>query len=88
MCIAEGYKGTFIAHFCDDNDSYAEVNLKEEKPGWQKDKPVERFYIKYDLKNSFTTHEAILSNQREREVKASVSYVCVTNEAKQNHTPS
>ena len=30
---SEGYKGTFIAHFHDEYDSYAELNLKEDKPG-------------------------------------------------------
>ena len=32
ICTSEGYKGTFIAHCYDDNDSYAELNLKEDKP--------------------------------------------------------
>ena len=39
---SEGYKGTFIAHFHDEQDGYAELNLKEDKPGWQKAEPVER----------------------------------------------
>ena len=30
----EGYKGTFIVHFNDEQDGYAELNLKEDKPGW------------------------------------------------------
>ena len=38
----EGYKGTFIDHFHDENDGYAELYLKEDKPGWQKAKPIER----------------------------------------------
>ena len=42
----EGYKGTFIAHFHDKQDGYAEINLKEDKPGWKKAKPVKRVYIK------------------------------------------
>ena len=29
---SEGYKGTFIAHFHDEHDSYAELNLKEYNP--------------------------------------------------------
>ena len=29
---SEGYKGTFIAHCHDDQDGYAELNLKEDKP--------------------------------------------------------
>ena len=36
ICTSEGYKGTFIAHFHDEQDGYAELNLKEDKPGWQK----------------------------------------------------
>ena len=31
---SEGYKGTLIAHFHDERDSCAELNLKEDKPGW------------------------------------------------------
>ena len=31
---SEGYKGTFIAHCHDEQDGYAELNLKEDKPGW------------------------------------------------------
>ena len=45
QCIttSEGYKGTFISHCHDENGGYAELNLKEDKPGWQKAEPVERF---------------------------------------------
>ena len=53
---SEGYKGNFIAHCHDDQDGYAELNLKEEKPGWQKAEPVERVYVKYDPKNNLPTH--------------------------------
>ena len=37
-CIhtSEGYKGNFIAHCNDEQCGYAELNLKEDKPGWQK----------------------------------------------------
>ena len=61
---SEGYNGTFIAHCHDENDGYVELNLKEEKPGWQKAEPVERVYVKYDPKNNLPTHEATLPNQR------------------------
>ena len=30
---SEGYKGTVIAHFHDEQYGYAELNLKEDKPG-------------------------------------------------------
>ena len=43
---SEGYKGAFISHCHEDHNSYAELNLKEYKPSWQKAKPVESFYIK------------------------------------------
>ena len=62
--------------------------MKEDKPGWQKAKPVERVYVKYDPKNNLQTHEANLPNQIEKEVKALKNSVCVTNEANQNLTPS
>ena len=32
----EGYKVTFIAHCHYEKDGYEEINLKEDKPGWQK----------------------------------------------------
>ena len=70
---SEGYKGAFIAHCRDEHDGYAKLNLKEDKPGWQKAKPVERVYVKYDPKNNLTTHEAILYNQREKEVNVLAS---------------
>ena len=38
---SDGYKGTFISHCHDEQDGYAELNLKEDKPGWQKAEPVE-----------------------------------------------
>ena len=63
---SEGYKGAFIAHFHDEQDGYAELNLKEDKPGWQKAKPVGRVYVKYYPKNNLPTHEATLPNQREK----------------------
>ena len=63
ILASEVYKGTFIAHFHDEDYGYAELNLKEDKPGWQKVKPVERFYVKYEPKNNLPTHEANLPNQ-------------------------
>ena len=59
--------------------------MKEEKLDLQKAKPVE---FKYDRKNNLPTHETILPNQRDKEVKALTSAVCVTNEANHNLTPS
>ena len=85
---SEGYKGTFIAHCHDEYDSYAELNLKEENPVWQKVKPVERVYVKYDPKNNLPTHESTLPNHIEKEFKELASDVCVTNEANQNFTHS
>ena len=70
ICASEGYKGTFIAHFHDEQDGYAEFNLKEDKSDWQKAEPVERVYVKYDPKNNLPTYKANLPNQREKVVKA------------------
>ena len=53
---SEGYKGNFISHWHDEQDGYAELNLKEDKPVWQKDEPVERVYVNYDPKNNLPTH--------------------------------
>ena len=85
---SEGYKGDSAAHFHDEQDGYAELNLKENKPVWQKAEHVERIYLKYDPKNNFPTHEATLPNQREKDAKAMKNDVCVTNEANQKLTPS
>ena len=84
----EGYKGTFIAHFNDEHDSYAELNFEGDKPGWQKSKPVERVYVKYDPNKNLPNHEANIHNQIEKDIKALTSDVCVTNEANQNLTNS
>ena len=62
--------------------------MKEDNPGWQKAKPVERVYVKYDPKKNLPTHEPTTPNQREKEAKALKNAVCVTNEANQNLTPS
>ena len=62
--------------------------MKEDKPGWQKAKPVERVNVKYDPKNNLPTHKATLPNHIEKDFKALMSAVCVTNEANQNLTPS
>ena len=64
------------------------LNLKEDKSGWKKAEPVERVYIKYYPKNNLSTHEDIIPNQREKEVKALTISVCVTNDANQNLNPS
>ena len=80
--------GTFIAHCHYEHDSYAELNLKEDKPGWQKAKHVERVYVKYDSKNNLPTHEDNIPNQRDKEVKELTTAVCVTNKANQNLTTS
>ena len=61
---SEGYKGIFIAHCHDDNDSYVELNLKEYKPGWHKAESIERVYVKYDPKNNLPTNESIIPNHR------------------------
>ena len=42
ILTSEGYNGNFIAHFHDEHDSYAELNLKEENTGWYKAEPSER----------------------------------------------
>ena len=62
--------------------------MKEDKPGWQNDEPVERVYVNYDPKKPLPTHEANLPNHRDKETNALKSDVCVTNEANQNLTPS
>ena len=62
--------------------------MKEDKPGWQKAEPVERVYVKYDTNNNLPTQKATLPNQRDKEVKALPSAVCVTNESNQNLKPS
>ena len=64
ILTSEGYKGTFIAHCRGEQDGYAELNLKEDKPGWQKDEPVERVYAKYDPKNNLPTHKANSPNNK------------------------
>ena len=63
ICTSEGYKGTFIAHFHDKQDVSTVINLKEDKPGWQKAKPVERVYVKYDPKSNLPTHKSTIPNQ-------------------------
>ena len=85
---SEGYKGTFIDHFNYEHDGYAELNLKEDKPGCQKDEPVERVYVRYDPNKNLPTHEDTLSNQRKKEVKELESAAYVTTDANQNITPS
>ena len=45
ICTSEGYKGNFISHCHDEQDGYAELNLKGDKPGWNKAKPVERVIV-------------------------------------------
>ena len=88
ILTSEVYKGTFIAHCHGEKDGYAELNFKEDKPGWQKAKPVERIYVKYDPNTNLPTHKYILPNQIEKEVNALTSSIRVTNEANQNLTPS
>ena len=88
ICTPEGYKVTFISHCHDAQDGYAEIDLKEDKPGWQKAEPVERVYVKYDPKNNLPTNKTNLPNQREKEFKALTNAVCVNNMANQNLTPS
>ena len=81
---SKGYACNFIG----EHDSYAELYLKEYKPGWQKAEPVEKIYIKYDPNSNPPTREDILPNQREKEVKALSFAVCITNNAKHNLTIS
>ena len=47
VCTLEGYKVTFIACCRDEHYGYAELNFKEDNPGWQKAEPVDRVYVKY-----------------------------------------
>ena len=80
--------GTFIAHCHYEHDSYAELNLKEDKPGWQKAKTVDKIYVKYNSKKNLPTHEATPPNHRQKEFKALASAVCAKKNANQNLTPS
>ena len=52
--------------------------MKEDMPGWQKAKPVERVYVKYEPNNNLPTHEATLPNPREKEAKALTDSVIFT----------
>ena len=81
-------KDTRVPFCYDEQVGYAELYLMEDKPGWQKFKPVERVYVKYDPKNNIPTQEATLPNHIVKKVKVLTSSVCVTNEANQNLTPS
>ena len=85
---SEGYKSTFTSHCHEEQDGYAELNLKEYKPGCQKAKPVERFYVKYEPKKNLSNTKANLLNLREKEVMELTSAICVTNEDNQILTPS
>ena len=88
ICISEGYKGTLIAHCHDENDSYAENNLKGDKTGWKKTEPVEGVFIKYGPENRLLSPEYILPNQRYKGFKPLTSAVCFTNEDNYNLTTS
>ena len=74
----DGKNGTLIAHCIDYHDGYAELNLKEDNPVWQKSEPVKRVFVNNYPKNKLPTHEYILPNQREKEVKALESAVRFT----------
>ena len=52
--------------------------MKEDKSGWKKAETVERVYIKYDPNDNLTIDETIIPNQRDKEVKALASAVCLT----------
>ena len=45
ICTSEGYNGTFIAHFRDEHDIFAELDFKEDNPGWKKVEPLNRFNL-------------------------------------------
>ena len=79
VSTSEGYKVAFVSNCHDEHDDYEELNLKEDKPGWQKAERVERFCVKYDPKNNLPTHKSTLPKKREKEFKALTSAVCVTN---------
>ena len=49
---------------------------------------MNRIYIKYDRENKLPNNEANIINQREKEVKALSSALCVTNKANHNLTCS
>ena len=81
ILTSEGYMVTFMSHCHDCQYGYAELNLKEYNPGWQKAEPDERVYVKYAPKNNLPTHKSTLPNPREKEFKALTSAVFVTNKA-------
>ena len=49
---------------------------------------MEMVYIKYDPNNNLPTREAIIPNQRQKEVKAPEIDVCVTKKTNHNLTTS
>ena len=54
----EGYKGIFIYNFHDNNDSFADINFKEDTPCCQKAEPVGNLYINYIPTKNLAIHEA------------------------------
>ena len=58
----------------------------EDNPGWEKAKPLERRYIKYEPKNNLPTHEYIVPNHIDKGLKSLESAVCVNNEANKKLT--
>ena len=59
ICASERYKGDFISHCHADNDSYAELNVKEENQVWKKSEPIERVCVKYIPKNKIPDNEKV-----------------------------
>ena len=84
ICTSKLYKGTFIYNCNGDNNSHVEINLKEDKSGFKKAKPVDRAYIKYQTNKNLPDNGSILSNHIYKEVKALTSNIHVTKKANHN----
>ena len=62
--------------------------MKWDKPGWKNAEPIEMMYYKYYSKKNLPTNEYIIPNHKDKEFKELKSSIYVTNESKQNITPS
>lgn len=84
---ANGRPVTFMTHTNEDEaESFAELWIKENKPGWQHTAPMHTMKISYDRMDNLPKHMASLPSTAQTCLKALTNAIDVTAETNQNLT--
>jgi len=83
----EGHKGSFVAHTNDDDpDSFSELLIKKDEPGWQRKAPLQTVTINYHPRTNLPVQAATSPAAEAKCAKALNAALCLTEKSNKNLT--